>query len=1603
MKAKHLLTILLFLLTGKIALAQAPVITSFSPSVGPPGTLVVVRGTSLGSATGVSIAGKPAIIVSNTAIKIVAMVMPGATAGGVSVTTAGGSANAPSGTYTVTNNGVPSLQSNRLSAADLVGNPSQGIAVAISADGNTAIVGGYTDNSNTGAAWVYKLRGGTWVSQSSKLVGTGAVGPAAQGFTVAISADGNTAIVGGNSDDSNTGAAWVFIRQPDSTWVQQGAKIAGTGASSFFGRSVALSADGNTAVIGADGDNTYVGSTSVFVRSGSTWTQQGPKLVGTGYVGTTINQGNRVAISADGNTLLTGGVGDDSVKGAVWVFTRSGAVWSQQGSKLVGTGYTGASYFGFALALSADGNTALIGGPGDDMGKGAASVFMRSGTTWTEFGGKLATSDGIGNGTLGCSVALSADGKTAVLGASYDNAQRGATWIFKLIGGAYTQQGTKLVSTDAIGTAEQGTSVAISANGLSVMVGGPKHKAGKGAVWAFSTVGPVITSISPASGPIGTLVTINGTGMSGATACSIGGKPAIIVSNTATKVVGMVMPGAVTGAVTVTAGGGNNIATSNFTVTEAAASYAQQGGRLSASDLTGNSEQGISVALSADGNTAIVGGYSDNGGVGGVWIYKLRNGSWILQSGKLIGTGVSGATAYQGFAVALSADGNIALVGGYGDNSLQGAAWTYMRQPDSTWVQLGSKITGTGGVGIATFGYSVALSADGNTAVIGGFADNSNTGATWFFSRSGGLWTQQGSKTVGTGAIGAAAQGADVAISADGNTAMVNGLNDNGGIGAVWVYTRSGTTWTQQGAKLVETGNTGNANFGSSVALNADGNAAVMGAYGDNNTVGAAWFFTRSGSTWTQYGSKVVPSDRVSSARIGTGVGISADGKTAVLGGAGDNGSRGAIWVYKLVAGTWTQQGNKLIGSDVIGYGQQGTSVAISANGLAVISGGPGHKSGKGASWVFNTTTTAPTIASFSPASGPVGTLVTITGTYLDNPVIGGVPAVIISNTGTKLVAMVMPGAITGSVAVTSNGSTTTAAGTFTITNPDAPTTQLGSKIMANNTIGQSWQGFSVALSANGTTAVVGGDYDNNRIGAAWIYKFSGGTWVQVTKLIGTGATGQSYQGSSAVISADGNTVMIGGVTSTGHLGAAWVFIRQADSSWVQQGSILTAPSGPGAIFWNHSIALSADGNTAVIGGHSGAGADVVNGGAWIFVRNAGVWAQQGGTLIGTGAVGNAFQGVSTAISANGNTVMISGLGDNGGRGAAWVFTRSGSVWSQQGGKLTGSEITTSSNFGTSVALSADGNIAVINGLNTWIFNRTGSTWTQTGSKLAAGGNSLSLSADGNTFVTGVWRYDNGIGATYIFKKTDSTYVQQGGRILGTGYNTSGDYVYQGFSVAISADGQTMFTGGYADNYYQGATWAFTVAPSMQMQSISFNRPFALTSASEETEASASATSGLPVSYTSSDPKIAQVINGRIRMLGRGTVTITATQPGNDKFKPAEPVSHTLNVGRSLMVNSLKTITEPVVDPALSPNGDGKNDELTISNIEMYPDNKLSIINTNGDRVFEATGYNNQSKTFDGRSIIDSKQQKPGTYYYRLEYKDNGVLKSKTGYIVIKY
>jgi FG-GAP repeat len=386
---------------------------------------------------------------------------------------------------------------------------------------------------------------------------------------------------------------------------------------------------------------------------------------------------------------------------------------------------------------------------------------------------KLVGAGAIGGSFQGFSSALSRNGDTALVGGPSDASgmlnNRGAAWVFERLRGVWSQQ-TKLVATDAIGNADQGFSVSLSSSGNTALLSGPFDN--QSAAWifqrSFDREWKEQAKLVPAGTPFGI-------------------------------------------------------------------------------------ESGYSASISGDGNTAIIGAPFANSEIGGAFVFVRRHSIWKQQA-ELVGTDVTGPFSTQGTAVALSGDGNTAVVGGFNDNNEAnggngaGAAWVFERSR-GVWSQQ-AKLVGTGFVGAPMQGYSVSISDDGDTVIVGGPLDNADAGAAWVFTRSYGVWSQQGPKLVGTDIIGPfQLQGISVSLSSDGNSAVIGGFADDNNMGAAWVFTRSDGVWTQK-AKLVGTGAIftpgslpGGAEQGTSVAISGDGNTVLSGGPVDNDGVGAAWIF----------------------------------------------------------------------------------------------------------------------------------------------------------------------------------------------------------------------------------------------------------------------------------------------------------------------------------------------------------------------------------------------------------------------------------------------------------------------------------------------------------------------------------------------------------------------------------------------------------------------------------------------------------------------------------------------------------------------------------------------------------------------------------------
>jgi len=762
--------------------------------------------------------------------------------------------------------------------------------------------------------------------------------------------------------------------------------------------------------------------------------------------------------------------------------------------------------------------------------------------------------------------------------------------------GQFLPQGGKLVGPGALGIANQGTSIAVSGDGSTAILGGPGDSSGGGAAWVFVRSGKA---------------------------------------------------------------------------------WIQQGRKLQAAAAANGligPRLGTSVAISYDGNTVIVGAPGDDGGRGGACVFTRASGAWSQQGEKLLGTlAVDGFIgARQGQSVALSWDGNTAVLGGPFDSLGTGAAWIFTRSGE-TWSQVGPKIRATTASGEALQGWAVAVSGDGATALIGGIYDFNNAGAAWVFVRSGGTWTQQGYKLYGLDATGGANQGWSVALSYDGNTAIMGAPGDGAGAGAAWLFQRTNGTWSQQGSKIVGTGASGAAGQGTSVALSSDGNTALVGGPGDSAGAGASWVFTRSQGSWTEQGGKIVGPGAAGGdygAGQGNAVALTADGNVALIGGSTDNGGAGAAWSFTRIAATWGADGTKFLGTDARGNASQGTAVAIAANGATALVGGPTDSTGRGAVWVFART---------GKAWGPGRKLVPDTAL----PASGS--SVALSGDGATIVA---------GAPLDEGG----AGAAYVFSLSDSLWSRERAKLHGSGSIdtaGGARQGSAAALSADGRTLIIGGPGDAGGRGAAWVFGWNGVSWQQQgPKLLGTGAAGLSHQGASVALSGDGNTAFVGGPSDSGGAGAVWAFV-QSQGIWSQAGGKLTCAGRTGASAFGSGLAVSADGTTLVAGGPSDNGG---TGTACVFTRAGEGWIQAGAKLVPADGDPSSAFGAAVSCDGGGSTVVVGGPSDDGGTGAIWVFVRAGDAWVQSGGKILCADPSGYPQSGTSVALSADGGTFIAGG-----------------------------------------------------------------------------------------------------------------------------------------------------------------------------------------------------------------------------------------------------------------------------------------------------------------
>jgi hypothetical protein len=686
------------------------------------------------------------------------------------------------------------------------------------------------------------------------------------------------------------------------------------------------------------------------------------------------------------------------------------------------------------------------------------------------------------------------------------------------------------------------------------------------------------------------------------------------------------------------------------------------------------------------------------------------------------------------------------------------------------------------------FGISIAL--DGDTLVVGAYMEEtggSDIGAVYVYSRIGTTWTEQ-QKLQASDGEEYDYFGRSVAL--DGNTLVVGAEGEDSGAsnaGAAYVFTRSGSTWTEQA--ILYASNSGEDDyFGKNVAISGD--TVVVGAYkedSEGSDAGAAYVFTRTGITWAQQ-EKLVASDAEADDQFGSSVAL--DGDTIVVGAFWDDNvgiDAGAAYVFTRSNTTWSEQ-HKLVASDaqasdLFGYNVSldGDTVVVGAYGedtFGINAGAAYVFTGSGSTW----TEQAILYASDAEADDRFGDNVALDG---DTIVVGAFWE--------------------------DTGGASKAGSAYVFTRTDL-TWMEQQKLVASDTEASDYFGYSVAL--DGNTVAVGAwgeDTGGSTAGAAYV--------IQLPKIVASDAEGYDRFGYNVAL--DGDTVVVGAYsedTGGSDSGAAYVFTRTG-TTWTEQQKLVASDAEADDRFgW--SVAL--DGDTVVVGAYRGDTGGTDAGAAYVFTRTGTTWTEQE-ILYASDAEASDNFGRSVAL--DGDTVVVGAYGeDTGGSvaGAAYVFTRSGDTWTEQ-------EILYASNagagdyFGTSVAL--DGDTMVVGAYTedtggtdagaAYVFTRTGDTWTEQEILYASDAEEydrfgISVALDGDTVVVGAYWEDTGgssAGAAYVFTRSGDTWTEQ--EIL---YASDAEG-YDRFGISVALDGDTVVVGAEGEGTggsAAGAAYVFT-------------------------------------------------------------------------------------------------------------------------------------------------------------------------------------------------
>lgn len=408
---------------------------------------------------------------------------------------------------------------------------------------------------------------------------------------------------------------------------------------------------------------------------------------------------------------------------------------------------------------------------------------------------------------------------------------------------------------------------------------------------------------------------------------------------------------------------------------------------------------GVSVALSSDGNTALIGAdgttVSGKAAAGMAYVFTRTNGVWSSAPTQNFTDPVGTTGDLFGESVALSNDGNTALISAPGNNSYEGAAYLFART-NGAWPKSPSQ-TFNDPVAVANdqFGVRVALSGDGSAALIGAngttVSGKSFVGAAYVYAQSNGIWPSAPTYSFADPIGAADAFGSSVALSNSGAAALIGAdgtaVSGNSGAGVAYMFTQANGVWSNAPAHMFSDPHAASGDtFGSSVALSNDASVALIGATFDvpgNSNVGAAYVYVQNNGSWPSAPTQSF-TDPLNGANdfFGWSIALSGDGTVALVGAYG----AGEAYAYVQRNGVWSNAPYTLVNQ---GGNSFGISVALTSDGTGTMVGAMNTlvagKSSAGTAYFFIPTDDLSLALSSNPETVTVGQNVTYMLTVTNN------------------------------------------------------------------------------------------------------------------------------------------------------------------------------------------------------------------------------------------------------------------------------------------------------------------------------------------------------------------------------------------------------------------------------------------------------------------------------------------------------------------------------------------------------------------------------------------------------------------------------------------